>query len=25
VNRPVRDGEEMTVLGIRMQLFTKYG
>lgn len=25
VNRPVQDGEEMTVLGIRMQFFTKYG
>jgi len=25
VNRPVKDGEEMTVLGVRMQFFTKYG
>jgi len=25
VNRPVQDGEEITVLGIRMQFFTKYG
>jgi hypothetical protein len=25
VNRPVQDGEEMTVLGIKMQFFTKYG
>jgi len=25
VNRPVQDGEEFTVLGIRMQFFTKYG
>jgi len=25
VNRPVQDGEEMTVLGVRMQFFTKYG
>lgn len=25
VNRPVQDGEEMTVLGIRMQFFTRYG
>jgi len=25
VNRPVQDGEELTVLGIKMQFFTKYG
>jgi len=25
VNRPVQDGEEFTVLGVRMQFFTKYG
>ena len=25
VNRPVQDGEEMTILGIRFQFFTKYG
>jgi len=25
VNRPVQDGEELTVLGVRMQFFTKYG
>ena len=25
VNRPVRDGEEMTILGIKFQFFTKYG
>ncbi|MDX1823387.1 MAG: alkyl sulfatase dimerization domain-containing protein, partial [Thiohalomonadales bacterium] len=25
VNRPVQDREEMTVLGVRMQFFTKYG
>ena len=25
VNRPVQDGEEMTVLGVKMQFFTKYG
>jgi len=25
VNRPVQDGEEVTVLGVRMQFFTKYG
>jgi len=25
VNTPVQDGEEMTVLGVRMQFFTKYG
>jgi len=25
VTRPVQDGEEMTVLGVRMQFFTKYG
>ena len=25
VNTPVEDGEEMTVLGVRMQFFTKYG
>lgn len=25
VNTPVQDGQEMTVLGIRMQFFTKYG
>jgi len=25
VNTPVQDGEEMTVLGIKMQFFTKYG
>jgi alkyl sulfatase BDS1-like metallo-beta-lactamase superfamily hydrolase len=25
VNTPVQDGEEMTVLGVKMQFFTKYG
>jgi len=25
VNRPVEDGEEMTILGIKFQFFTKYG
>jgi len=25
VNRPVKDGEEMTILGIKFQFFTKYG
>jgi alkyl sulfatase BDS1-like metallo-beta-lactamase superfamily hydrolase len=25
VNTPVQDGEEMTILGVRMQFFTKYG
>ena len=25
VNTPVEDGQEMTVLGVRMQFFTKYG
>lgn len=25
VNTPVQDGQEMTVLGVRMQFFTKYG
>jgi alkyl sulfatase BDS1-like metallo-beta-lactamase superfamily hydrolase len=25
VNRPVQDGEEMTILGIKSQFFTKYG
>ncbi len=25
VNAPVQDGQEMTVLGVRMQFFTKYG
>jgi len=25
VNRPVQDGEELTVLGVKMQFFTKYG
>lgn len=25
VNTPVKDGQEMTVLGIKMQFFTKYG
>jgi len=25
VNRPVQDGEEITVLGVKMQFFTKYG
>jgi alkyl sulfatase BDS1-like metallo-beta-lactamase superfamily hydrolase len=25
VNTPVEDGEEMTVLGVKMQFFTKYG
>jgi len=25
VNRPVQDGEEMTVMGVKMQFFTKYG
>ena len=24
VNRPVQDGEEMTILGIRFKFFTKY-
>jgi len=25
VNRPVQDGEEMTIMGIKFQFFTKYG
>ena len=25
VNRPVRDGEEMTIMGIKFQFFTQYG
>ncbi len=25
VNKPVEDGQEMTVLGVKMQFFTKYG
>jgi len=25
VNRPVKDGEEMTIMGIKFQFFTKYG
>jgi alkyl sulfatase BDS1-like metallo-beta-lactamase superfamily hydrolase len=25
VNRPVQDGEEMTIVGVKMQFFTKYG